>query len=74
MSESESNQPNEWNVNPSNVTYSPEYYENVLKPWKEPAGASLSSFTKQGGGGRMQDRATRLFNESVACTSLMIRD
>lgn len=74
MNKSESSPANEWNVNPSEVDYDPAGYGNALREWTERSSNPLPSVANRGGQGRLQDRATRLFLESVACTSQIARE
>lgn len=71
MNNSESRQPNEWNVNPSNLADSPAEFVNALMAW---AKREKDPLTGMGEHGRQQDRANRLFIESVACSATINRD
>lgn len=75
MNDSESSPANEWNEDPTKVAWSPQEYENSLKVWAEAASNHrLSPAAKQGWGGRLQDRATRLAMASVARTFVSLRE
>jgi hypothetical protein len=66
MNNSESSQPNEWNVNPSNIAHSPPEYADAFMARREGVTDPLPQISHRGGGGRLQDRATRLSEESEA--------
>lgn len=72
MNNSESSQPNEWNVSPSNIAQSPSEYGNAIKAWEDGVRGKLPPVANQGGGGRLLDRATRLSMESEARSSVIV--
>jgi hypothetical protein len=71
MNNSESNQPSELKVNPTNLAESPAEFANILMTW---AKSKKDPQTGMVGHGHQQSPANRVFVESVACSPTIIRD